>query len=1126
MPQSVEKWLEQLDLGQYAPAFSENHIDYKLLGQLSNDDLKDLGVISLGHRKIILNAIAHLRADDLSLDVSNLESTAVTSTTGHAERRQLTVMFCDLVGSTELTRKLDPEDMRDINRSYQDACKGAIERYDGYVARYMGDGVLAYFGYPQAHEDDAERAIHAGLGIVDSIVSVKQESRGTDGIALRVRIGIATGPVVVGDLIGEGASQESAVVGETPNLAARLQTIAGINSVVIAPGTHDLAAGRFTYEDLGPYQVRGFDEPIRVWRVITPSEVESRFEARRGADITPLLGRVHEIGLLLERWEYAKEGDGQAVLLVGEPGIGKSRISESLREQTASDDPIRLRYQCSSYHTNSALHPFIEQLQRAAQLEPEDSNSTRLDKLEALLSMATPQNDLTAPLVASLLSIPFDGRYQSLNMTREQQKDATMESLVSQMEGLSRQQPILMIFEDAHWADPTSLELLGHIIDRLPEIAALVVITFRHEFSPPWMGRPPVTTVSLSRFNHSLATSMIDKVTGGKLLPEEIRNQIISKTDGVPLFIEELTKTVIESELLEVKEDRYTLTRPLTELAIPSTLHDSLMARLDRLAPIREVAQIAAVIGREFSHQVLAAVSPLTEDALEAAMTQLMDAALVFRRGFPPKANYTFKHALVQKAAYESLLKRKRRELHGRIAEALEAELAGTVEVEPELLAHHFTEAGDDERALPYWLLAGQNAVAHGANIEAITHFRRGLDLLAALPENEKLIKLEISFRVALGVPLMSVEGSTSTNVADNYIRAQVLCERIGDTGQQFPVLWGLWFHAMMSSDLSRACELADKLLDVAQEQDDKSLLLEAHHCQWPSRFLVGDLSKSLSHSERGRELYRADIHHSLTFIYGGHDPGVCAHNLGSLALYLTGYPDLAKQRATEGLQLAQTLGHSGSLAEALSFTLYISLLTEDMRSLEQHAEALEQYSRSELLQNYQIFVDVARGYSLIEQRLMDQGLTRLREVMESLNPRNLWEEPLLSSVASTIGNHGEFERGLELVTKALRLAQQRNIRWWEAEFLRTQGELMFANGSGDTATPENCFKQAIQVAQGQRAKTLELRAGISLANLWRDNNNQESAYKLLAPIYDWFTEGFDTPDLKKAKTLLEQLAS
>lgn len=1120
MSDDFKNWLESIGLGKYAKVFAENEIDFRSLPQLSEQDLQELG-LPLGPRRSLQAAIERL-PKDLTESIPARHAEPI-QTSSDAERRQLTVMFCDLAGSTELSTRLDPEDLSDLNREYQDVCKTAIERYEGYVARYMGDGVLAYFGYPQSHEDDAERAIHAGLAIVDSIAKLNRKFIHGETVHLGVRIGVATGLVVVGELIGEGASQESAVVGETPNLAARLQGLASINSVVIGHGTRELAGGRFEYEDLGHSKLRGMDKPIHIWRVLAPSEAESRFEARHGGDITPLLGRVHELGLLLERWEYAKENDGQAVFLVGEPGIGKSRISESLRERTAADNPTLLRYQCSSYHSNSALHPFIEQLQRAARFESIDSTNTRLDKLEALLSTAKTQRDLAAPLVASLLSVPFDGRYRPLNMTRDQQKDATMELLVSQVEGLTRRHPTLIIFEDAHWADPTSLELLGHIIDRLPEMAALAIITFRPDFSPPWAGRSHVTSMTLSRFSRSLATSMIEKVTGGRTLPQEVHNQIISKTDGVPLFIEELTKTIMESKLLEAEQDRYTLTRPLTDLAIPSTLHDSLMARLDRLAPIREVAQMAAVIGREFPHQLLATVSPLTEQELDAAMEQLMDSALIFRRGFPPEAHYTFKHALVQNAAYESLLKRKRRELHERIAEALETGMMGSMEAEPELLAHHFTESGNYERALPYWLQAGQKAVAHGATIEALSHFRRGLKYLATLPESEKLIELEISFRVAMGVPLMSLEGPVSTIVADNYTRARALCDAIGDSEQQFPVLWGLWFNAMSSSDLNRACELADMLLDVARKRDDESLLLEAHHCQWPSRFLIGDIYGSLDHADRGMKLYRADTHHTLTFVYGGHDTGVCAHNFRSLSAYLIGYPVRAKSVAYESLQLAKTLDHAGSIAEAVTFVLYVSLFEEDIPELAHHAQTLEEYSQSERMTNYQIFIDVARGYSLINQNQVDQGLEQFRQVMELTEPSNLWEEPLLTSIASTVGDYGDYEQGLELITKSLELARQRDIRWWEAELLRTQGKLMLANGAGDKESAEDCFVQAIQVARSQRAKTLELRASTSLANLWYEQNKQEAARELLASIYDWFTEGFDTPDLRKAKTLLER---
>jgi len=788
MSHDVKIWLEKFGLGKYADVFSKNEIDFRALPRLSEEDLVSLG-LPLGARRNLQAAIEQLSEEETKPILT--ARAGPTTTSGEAERRQLTVMFCDLVDSTELSQKLDPEDLREVNRAYQDACKVAIERYDGYVARYMGDGVLAYFGYPKAHEDDAERAIYGGLRVIESMAELNAAVGDKQGVDFGVRVGIATGPVVVGDLIGEGASQESAVVGETPNLAARLQGVASTNNVVIASSTHDLAGGRFEYEELGTHEVKGIAEPVRVWRVVAPSVAESRFEALHRAGVTPLVGREHEIGLLLERWEYAKEGDGQAMFLSGEPGIGKSRVSETLRERTASDEPIRLRYQCSPYHTNSALHPVIEQLERAARFESEDTAKTRLEKLESLISQATQEIDVIAPLFASLLSIPVEGRYPPLEMTPERQKEATLDALVSQMESLSQSRPVLLIFEDVHWADPTSIELLGLMVSRAQRVRVLVVITFRPEFSPPWTDHSHVTSLTLNRFSRSLATTMIDQVTDGKALPDEVRAQIIEKTDGVPLFVEELTKTVIESGLLKDSGSHYTLVGTLPTVAIPSTLHDSLMARLDRYAPVKEVAQTAAVIGREFSHELLAAVSPLAQNALRDALNQLVDAALIFPLGTPPSVRYVFKHALVQDAAYESLLKSKRRELHGLIAKALEDEFAESVETEPELLAHHYTEAAITEPALDYWLRAGQRAAERCAYVEASTHLQRGLALLETLPEGEPRIRKEIRFRVALGVPLLRGTGAASPEVAENYGRAQGLCEELGETEQLFPVLWG-----------------------------------------------------------------------------------------------------------------------------------------------------------------------------------------------------------------------------------------------------------------------------------------------------------------------------------------------
>ena len=702
MSEDVTKWLEEHGLGKYAGAFVENDATISELPLLTETDLREIG-LPVGARRRFLAAVDGIasRADG---DAPTLTpQPELTSTTGEAERRQLTVMFCDLVGSTVLSQKLDPEELREINRSYQNACKSAIERYDGYVARYMGDGVLAYFGYPQAHEDDAERAIHAGLGVVESVQGI---SAGSHDVELSVRVGIATGPVVVGDLVGEGASQESAVVGETPNLAARLQGLAEKNTVVVSPGTYDLMGRQFEYADLGSRSLKGFAEPVNAWRVIAPVAAESRFEITRLAGLTPLVGREHEIGLLLERWEQAKEGDGQVVLLSGEAGIGKSRITEALRERTAGDDPFKLRYQCSPFYTNTALHPVVEQIQRASHIEAGDQNEVKLDKFETLLGHGTTDVEKFTSLLAPLLSVSTEGRYPPLEMTPERQKEQALEALVKQMEGLSRGQPVLMIFEDIHWADPTSLELLELTIDRAQSIPVLVVLTYRPEFSPPWSGYTHITTLTLNRFTRSLAAAMVENVTGGKPLPDEVLEQIIEKTDGVPLFAEEVTKALLESGMLREEQHTYALSRPLTTTTVPATLHDSLMARLDRLASAKEVAQFAAAIGREFSLELLVTASRSSRSAVESHLNKLEQAELIFRRGTPPRVTYIFKHALVRDAAYESLLHSKRVEIHALIAESIESASADLGTNQPELLAHHWSRATRQWEA-SYYFLAG-----------------------------------------------------------------------------------------------------------------------------------------------------------------------------------------------------------------------------------------------------------------------------------------------------------------------------------------------------------------------------------------------------------------------------------
>jgi class 3 adenylate cyclase/energy-coupling factor transporter ATP-binding protein EcfA2 len=647
-----------------------------------------------------------------------------------AERRQLTVLFADLVGSTALAQQLDPEDMRDVITAYQNTVAADVTRYEGHVAKYMGDGVLAYFGWPRAHEDDAERAVRAGLAVIQALAGRKTP----EGQAVEARIGIATGLVVVGDLVGEGAAQEEAVVGETPNLAARLQGVAEPGQIVLSATTRGLLGELFELADLGPQVLKGIAKPVESYAVVGERAVESRYAARTAGSVLPLVGREQELALLLGRWRQSKTGEGQMVLLTGEAGIGKSRIARATIDAIEEEPQIRINYQCSPYHSDSALYPAIQQLIRAAGLATDDTPEAKLDKLEALLTQAHDDVGEVVPPIASLLGLEVEGRYGALELSPEQQRARTLEALISQLLNLAREHPVLFVLEDAHWVDPTTLELIELALDRIAEAPVLLLVTARPSFTHGFGGHPIITHLALNRLGRAQIEGMIARLSGGKTLPAEVLNEIVAKTDGVPLFVEELTKTVLESGVLRETPDAFVLDAPLQGLSIPSTLNDSLMARLDRLQPVKEVAQMAACIGREFDYGLLAAVSPLSDAKLREALDGLVTAELIFRHGQPPEATYTFKHALVQEVAYDSLLRTTRQNVHGRIAEALLAGPAETAAAHPELLAQHFTAANRPEDAVGYWLQAGRQAAERSANKEAIGHLNKGLAVLDLLP--------------------------------------------------------------------------------------------------------------------------------------------------------------------------------------------------------------------------------------------------------------------------------------------------------------------------------------------------------------------------------------------------------
>jgi class 3 adenylate cyclase/predicted ATPase len=1113
----IAAWLQDLGLERYAPAFRDNEINERVLPSLTAEDLKDLGVTLVGHRRLLLDAIAALGSAGTAAAAS---ATAVTAApadvraSADAERRQLTVMFCDLVGSTALSTRHDPEDLRELVGDYHRAVAETVGRFDGFVAKYMGDGVLIYFGYPQAHEDDAERAVRAGLAVIEAVGQLPARED------LSVRLGIATGLAVVGDLIGEGAAQERGVVGETPNLAARLQGLAAPNTLIIAEATRRQIGGLFDLEDLGPQQLAGFAELQRAWRVLGESGAVSRFEALRSGE-TPLVGREEEVELLVRRWEQAKSGEGRVVLISGEPGIGKSRLTVVLSEHIGGEPHTRLRYFCSPHHQDSALHPFIEQLERAAGFARDDTADTKLAKLQALLASGTADyDDIT--LLSELLSLPSSAT--ELNLSPQRKREKLFEAMLGQLEAEARQRPVLMVFEDAHWIDPTSRELLDLAVDRVRRLPVLLAITFRPEFQPPWGGRSHVTSLALNRLGERDGEALVQNLAGNAALTAEMVAEIVERTDGVPLFVEELTKAVRESAEQGDRVAAVLGTASQTALSVPATLHASLMARLDRLGPAaKEIAQIGAVLGREFAYELIEPVAQHPERELQAALDQLDEAGLLFCRGTPPQATYLFKHALVQDAAYSTLLRGRRQELHGRVAAALEAHFADLVERQPELLAHHLTAAGATERAVDQWLKAGRHAAARLAYVEAIAHLNRGLGLLHSIPESPVRNGREIELQLALGFCLFTAKGAVAAKPA--YTRALELAESSGEPQQRFEALYGAWQSTRdsVSGGIAAARSLSERLLRMAEPEGDDGLRLQAHHSGWTTRLHAGDPAKTREHADAGRLLYDPEKHASHRLVYGGHDPGVCAQLSGALAEWLLGYPDKALASIAEGLALAERIAHPFTLGLALlqSSEVYLNL-REPERALRQldAAEAVAAEQRLSLMSE----PGMLRGAALLEQSAVDEAIARIREGVAKWTGLGRTKDlPYgLAFLAEGLARHGDRAAALAALREGLEIADATGEHKWDAELHRVTGTVLLAENKLDEG--QAALQEAIRIAQAQHAKSLELRAVRDLTRLWGEQGRRAEARDLLAPVYGWFTEGFDTADLKEAKALLDEL--
>jgi class 3 adenylate cyclase/predicted ATPase len=1114
--QQIADWLEKLGLSEYAQRFADNDIDFTILGDLTDQDLEKIGIASLGHRRKLLRAIANLETIEKNAPAVAVAAPAAPLPLDTAERRQVTVMFADLVGSTALSARMDPEDLREVFSAYQKCVAETVRRFDGFVAKYMGDGVLVYFGYPQAHEDDAERAVRAGLELIAAVAGLNTRT------SLQTRVGIATGVVVVGELIGSGEAQERGIVGETPNFAARLQGIAEPNMVVIADDTQRLLGNLFELQDLGAKELKGIAGSVRVWAAVRASSVESRFEALHASGLTALIGREEESELLLRRWARAMNGEGQVVLLSGEPGIGKSRLTAALLEHLATKPHTRLRYFCSPQHIDSALYPIISQMERAARLARVDTLQAKLDKLDAMLAQtSTSAHD--AALFADMLSLANDGRYPMLELAPEERRQRTLAALIAQIGALTRQNPVLMIFEDVHWTDPTSLEVLDLVVERIRTLRALLIVTFRPEFEPPWIGQPHVTVLTINRLTERDIGAMIDHVVGNKLLPANIRQDIIERTDGIPLFVEEMTKAVLEA-VGEGAAAHVATAVPSPALTIPASLHASLMARLDRLGPAKEIAQIGAAIGREFAHALLAAVVYAPERELTLALDRLIAAGLLFRQGVRPHAHYLFKHALVQDAAYSTLLRAPRQNIHARIAKVLEQQFPERASVEPELLARHLTEAGQVEAATSYWLKAGQRAAERSADEEAVRHLRRGLDILASLPDSQDRDRQELEFQLALGTPLAARHGYGTPPVGSVRDRAIALCEKLGDTQHLLPSLYGQYAYCIASGRIPMALEYAERCQTLATRTGDRVTRLIAHRAMGASLAAMGEFEAARAQLELFLALENAEKDRSLSVNYVT-DPHTSGLGFLALTLWVLGYPNKAVAAREKAFEHALEANHANTSGWVSVYAgAQLSALLGSLQDVRAYVENLNGQPQGRMPVWAISIGQIMKGWAIAWAGQLDDGVALMQQGIETIEERSRFHLPHYFSLFAILqARAGNIQNSLNAINKAKELIAETGEYFWDADVIRIEGELELLFGAS-TKEAEASLIQALEIARKRQAKSFELRAATSLAGLWRGQGNLLDARNLLAPIYGWFTEGFDTLDLRQAKALLEQL--
>lgn len=1101
----IGAWLNGLGLGQYETVFRENEIDTDVLIELTDQHLKDLGV-ALGHRLKMLRAIREQASEPRSQDA--------------ADRRQLTVMFCDLVDSTALTTQLEPEDMADLMRAFQRTVAAAVIRFDGHVARWLGDGATVYFGYPRAHEDDAERAVRAAITLLAAVRQLRCER----AVDLRLRIGISTGLVIVGELIGEGDARERGVVGDTPNLASRLQTLAEPDTIVVSETTRRLLGRAFELKSLGLHQLKGFKAPVPAWSVLREIESVTRFEASRSETMTPFVGREHEVAVLMDRWRLAKTRQGQVVALSGEAGIGKSRILAAMREHIGGETLMVLRYQCSPHHVNDAFYPVIGQIWRGAGFVSGETPIERLQKLEMMIARSRLDPGDVVPYLASLLAIPTEGRYPALDLPPNEIKERTSAAMIAVVVAIAEAVPVLLLVEDTHWIDPTSLELLGRLVECTEHLPVLTVLTFRPEFvAPAWLKRANVTALSLNRFTRSQAVAMIGQITAQKALPAEVLNQIVEKTDGVPLFVEELTKSVLESGLLREENGAYVLATALTPLAIPSTLHDSLTARLDRLSPIKEIAQIGATIGREFSHSLLEAVSPIKGQALQDALHQLMEAELIHERGAAPMTSYVFKHALVQDTAYISLLRGRRQRIHADIAEALKQRDA-TEEAMPAVIAHHFTEAGLAEPAASCWLAAAELALSQSAPVEAEHHASTGLAQVPRIEPGPARDSLELALLVARANALVPLKSMSAPETFDAFTRAKEVLDKGGGTDlQRVSILYGLCTGNTLRARMVPAFDLARQIIEIAERLNEPTYYLIGYRLLGTLQFYAGQNREALASLQKGGQYRDPKRQRALSYRFGW-DPSLAVLCFEVLVRLSLGLLDSAAQISARVQAELEGHPHPPSVA-TVTFcgrTWPMAVLA-DLEGLERYSAELVAFCEESKVEQIRLLGGLHHAYARAVREPNDSNITFIHAAVGAVrrSGSNAGNSILISNLAEALMVGGDLASAEAALKEAFAFVEQSGEGYWLADMHRLNGQIALKRPAPDRVRAEACFAKAIEVARRQDARLLELRAATDLARLWLDTNSGNDPRGLLASVLAKIEGGETTHDVRNARALL-----